>query len=395
MDIAIARMSTETRWLKVNQARPAETQWKLWRKANLLWSTPKGRMFQPLGRWLRNHDARRIRRPAYVYDHTLALRIHDEYQVYALTANGRQEGVQIGHGMRHSDLHPEAVPAEVYEKPDGMWTVRSVTEVVEPEGVPVYDTFQGYLKTLQPREADILQHVQLFLDPAYICYDLQRYFYAGSDGSVRFGTHGSFGRMLANPEGERVASSMGPARCAKIDSYRAESTGMLPILRFLIRIAMFTNMEDPWRGLIGTDSQNMLDSLYKPGEAHKCKQLAILDVLDAEWDLLVEIQEALRELPGVDLIYVKAHQDDRVAYDCLPLMVQLNVDADRLAGKYNREHGASRPLAFMAQTTGVFLLTEAGTQTSKFDKELATQSVYWTELGRVHPNQEPVGVLHL
>jgi hypothetical protein len=93
--------------------------------------------------------------------------------------------------------------------------------------------------------------------------------------------------MLANTEGERVASSMGPARCAKFDSYRAECTGMLSILRFLIRIAMFTNMEDPWRGLIGTDSQSMLDSLYEAGEAHTRKQLATLDVLDVEWDLLV------------------------------------------------------------------------------------------------------------
>jgi hypothetical protein len=55
-------------------------------------------------------------------------------------------------------------------------------------------------------------------------------------------------------------------------------------------------------------------------------------------------------------------------------MAQLNMDADRLAGKYNREHGASRPFAFMAQTTGAFLLTDDGTQTSQFDKELRNLS---------------------
>jgi hypothetical protein len=64
---------------------------------------------------------------------------------------------------------------------------------------------------------------------------------------------------------------------------------MLSILHFLIRIAMFTNMEDPWRGLIDTNSQSMLDSLYEAGAAHTRKQLATLDVLDAEWDFLVEI----------------------------------------------------------------------------------------------------------
>jgi hypothetical protein len=41
------------------------------------------------------------------------------------------------------------------------------------------------------------------------------------------------------------------------------------------------------------------------------KQLADLDVLDAEWDLLVEIQDLLRELPGVTLTYVKGHQAGR------------------------------------------------------------------------------------
>jgi hypothetical protein len=65
------------------------------------------------------------------------------------------------------------------------------------------------------------------------------------------------------------------------------------------------------------------------------------------WDLLVDIQHALRELPGIDLTYVKGHQDDKKAYDRLPLMARLNVDADRLAGKYNKEHGAWRPFAFL------------------------------------------------
>jgi hypothetical protein len=147
-----------------------------------------------------------------------------------------------------------------------------------------------------------------------------------------------------------------------MDSYRAECTGMLSLLRFLIRLAVYTNMDDPWRGLIGTDSQSMLDRLYGKTIAQTSKHLAILDTLDAEWDLLVEIQEALRELPGVDLTYVKGHQDDKKANDRLPLMAQLNVDADRLAGEYNREHGnQQRPFALMTPNAGALLLTDDGT----------------------------------
>lgn len=92
--------------------------------------------------------------------------------------------------------------------------------------------------------------------------------------------------------------------------YQAECTGMLSILCFLIRIAQFANMDDPWRGLVGTDNQSMIDRMHVVGAGNSTKQLSPLDVLDAEWDLLVEIQEALKELPGVEITYVKGHQDD-------------------------------------------------------------------------------------
>ena len=130
-----------------------------------------------------------------------------------------------------------------------------------------------------------------------MCFDLQIYFYAGSDGPVKLETNGSFGWIVANTEGYRVASAMGPARCAKMDSYRAECTGMLSLLRFLIRLAMYANMDKPWRGLVGTDSQSMSDRLYDAGTNNPTKQLVTRDVLDAEWDLLIEIQDVVRELP--------------------------------------------------------------------------------------------------
>ena len=177
-----------------------------------------------------------------------------------------------------------------------------MTQVLDPACTPVYESFNSYIRTLPPPwEADILQHVTLALDPAYVCFDLQQiYFYAGSDGSVKLETKGSFGWIVANTEGYRVASTMGPARCPKMDSYRAECTGMLSLLRFrLIRLAMYAkNMDKPWRGLVGTDSQSMIDRLYVAGTNNPTKQLVTLDVLDAEWDLLIEKQDALRELPS-------------------------------------------------------------------------------------------------
>ena len=294
--------------------------------------------------------------------------------MYDLDANCRQVVSHRPTTLRYEDLHPAADPAEVYEAPDGQWAVRTVPHVLEPERTPTYDSFDSYIRTLPPWETDILQHVTLDLDPAYLSFDLQIYFYAGSDGSVKHNTNGSFGWIVANTEGHRVASANGPARCAKMDSYRAECTGMLSLLRFLIRLALYTNMDKPWRGLVGTDSQSMIDRLYVAGIHNHTKQLATLDVLDAEWDVLIEIQDALRELPGVDITYVKGHQDDRVPYAQLPLLARLNVDADRLAGDYHRDHGARRPFAFMAPSTGAFLVTDDGTLTSDFSSELRSRS---------------------
>ena len=161
-----------------------------------------------------------------------------------------------------------------------------------------------------------------------------------------------------------------------MDSYRAECTGMLSFLRFLVRLDHYVNMDDRWRGLIGTDSQSVLNTLYDEGLRSEDggKQFADLDVLDPEWDLLVEIQDTLRELRGVDLIYVKGHQDDQTPYERLPLMAQLNVDADRLAGEFQRECGAQRPFTFMAPHTGALLVTDSGTITSRFKKELTNRS---------------------
>ena len=370
----VSRLSSRNRWLNIYQDRPAEAQWILWRRANKLWSSPKGRLNQPLGRWLRTNDERRMEFPAYIHRNVLAIRVHEEFQIYNTDVAGRQIGPQLKPNLRYEDLHPDANPVEAYEAPDGQWTARKATETITPAGATAYDSLDGYFQQLQPWEADLLQHVKLVVDPRYVCFDLQHYFYAGSDGSVKHETNGSFGWIISNTEGERVVSAMGPARCAHMDSYRAECTGMLSLLRFLIRIAIYANMDECWRGLVGTDSQSMLDRLYVKGTSSSTKQLATLDVLDAEWDLLIEIQEALRELPGVDLIYVKGHQDARTRYDRLPLMAQLNVDADRLASTYHQLHGACRPFVLKALSTGAFLQTDDGTVTSNISSELRTRS---------------------
>ena len=119
-----------------------------------------------------------------------------------------------------------------------------------------------------------------------------------------------------------------------MDSYRAECSGMLSCLRFLPRLGEYTQRAEGWTGTIGTDSKSMLvEKVFGSENVREHTVLDVthlkeLDVLTAEWDLLIEIQVTMRELQGVRLQHVKGHQDETTDYLSLPLLAQLYVDAD-------------------------------------------------------------------
>ena len=373
----ISLMSHTTRWLKIYQESPSVVQWRIWRRANRLWSTPDGVLHQSLGRWLRDHQTRRIQCCAYTYSGLLAVRFGDIYQVFKVDPFSNSHETSFTE-VRYDDMPSRAQPAEVEENSRRRWKILGTTQRLKLPRPPRHTTFRQFLHSLDPWESDLLQHVRLNLDPRYTCFELHQYFYAGTDGSVKHNTEGAFGWVVATPEGERLAKGMGPSRSLHMDSYRAECSGMLSFLRFLVRLAEYSEMYEPWHGVIGTDSQSMLDRLFQP-EAHQqpqgtSRKLAALDVLDPEWDLLVEIQTTLQQLPYVKLQYVKGHQDDRKAYSRLPLLAQLNVDADKRASMYQRLHGAQRPFTLMSPHTGVHLVTPQGTITAKHKVEMRLRS---------------------
>lgn len=172
---------------------------------------------------------------------------------------------------------------------------------------------------------------------------------------------------------------MGPASGSRPTFYRAEAYGMLSILQFLIRIAEYTGMKFPWTGVIGTDNQSLLDTLNGADEAENHDDLpmqitggeVILDVLIPDWDVVVEIQVALKQLPQIKLTYVKGHQDCTTRYANLDQMAQLNVDdADAKAGEFQDAHGAYRPLVKLMPMTGVHLIGPQGTITSHYLKQM-------------------------
>ena len=377
--------SSQSTILGIHQANPTAKEWRMWRRANLLWSDIHGTLRQPLGQWLKPASTHRRHHFAYQHGPLIWIRTStdpQEYQEYRVRP--QPECLQdCQRTILIRQLPEVSHPVEVShnQEGDGWYLSHSGHPIIPlsapPLGMPA--TFVEFIYTLDEWERDLLQWVDLRMDAFEFCVELQPQFKAGSDGSVRpHNQHSSFGWSIRNEGGITGAQGMGPAPGSKPNSYRAEAYGMLSIMRFLIRIAEFTGMQFQWTGIIGTDSQSLLDTLngkdvdpqaeVDPIPIHGAK--VILDVLCPDWDILIEIQSAKALLPAVNLQYVKGHQDRSTPYHRLDTLAQLNVDADRKAAQFQDEHGAYRGHAPMTPHASAHLICSAGTITSHYAKRI-------------------------
>jgi hypothetical protein len=111
---------------------------------------------------------------------------------------------------------------------------------------------------------------------------------------------------------------------------------MLLFLKFLIRVAEYASMVNRWRGKTVTESQSVLKTLGGDVDIRAADDLiqidgstVVLDVLCPDWDILIEIQHSLLQLPGSTLQYIKAHKDNDTLCALFPTMLaQLYVNAD-------------------------------------------------------------------
>ena len=311
----------------------------------------------------------------------------------------RSDGSVLGISREHTDnerfpttegnvlqtITTQGDPAELKYTTSGVW---KVSGKVAPYKAPTptlpstVATFDMYVDTLEPWEKDLLQHHTLFADAFTICWTAQVNLRVVSDGSAHPPSKASFGWMMSNREGERTAQGMGPVRGRSLHSYRAEATGMLSALRFLIRLREFCQMHERWSGIIATDSQSLLDTLAGDTALDENRNVpvdldfnrVVLDVLSPEWDILIEIQRSLQKLPGMRLEYVEGHQDRNTSYENLSLLAQLNIDADRLASEYNDTFSMRFPFTIMSPNVKAQLAFRDGTVTSKYDEAIEMEA---------------------
>ena len=363
-------MSSTTTWLQVHQDRPSETEWKLWRRANKLWSSQDGVLCRPLGSWLHPRSQQRQQHFAYHKNRRLYIRAGaNTYQVCKQTRNHGEYRITTRERRFETlgDVSPVAV-IESRHNPD-YWCVhpKHNSIIVVQEAPTRAETFDAFVQTLEPWEIDVLRLTVLRVDPKALCAALSHGFRAASDGSVRVTTQGAFGWVLSTDQGFQAATGMGPAR-----GPRAKGYGLLSILRFLIRVAEFTGRVEAWRGVLVTDSQSVLKTLGggdRPFDATDEPVSidgmdVVLGVLCPDWDILIEIQHALKQLPELQLKFIKGHQDEKIPYAQLPLLARLNVDANAMAGSYQDCQGQDRPVALITPRTRVQLHLLEGTVTS-------------------------------
>jgi hypothetical protein len=85
-----------------------------------------------------------------------------------------------------------------------------------------------------------------------------------------------------------------------------------------------------------------------------------------DWDVLNEIRHSLHELNFCPTFqHIKGHQDCDTPYKNLPLLAQLNVDADTAAGDFQSQHGCHRPHVPLLPHAGARLQIDDATITYK------------------------------
>ncbi len=192
----------------------------------------------------------------------------------------------------------KATPAEFIQMTPTEWQCTHHTECMRPPPGRILRTFRDHISALDGWEVELLQHIEFSTDPRSAALALTYGIRAVSDGSAKFQTRGAFGWSISTDKGERIATGMGPARGARQHSYRAEAYGMLALYIFLHRLAEYTQTITPWKGIIATDSQSLLDTVLgirQYTEVTSEAPLPRLDVLTPEWDILVQIQDFIKK----------------------------------------------------------------------------------------------------
>jgi hypothetical protein len=186
-----------------------------------------------------------------------------------------------------------------------------------------------------------------------------------SDGSVILHNM-SFGWVLATPTGKLLVGSKGPCN-GRGNSLRAEGAGMLSATVFFSTIVKYMKLK-LFRVKCISDNAELI---------RRCKShLQYKDpfpnkTLRSKYDITEQIYNTQEEHNIKAFFHwEKGHQDNNKNKEDLPLEAQLNIEADKLAGKYQEEYGKYRPIINMLPSCPAMLTIQGISVTSNYRKQL-------------------------
>ncbi|KAI2499829.1 hypothetical protein MHU86_14646 [Fragilaria crotonensis] len=145
-------LSSQTTWLKVHQERPSSKAWKVWKRANLLWSLPGGCLKVPLQNWLFPSHLLRNRYVAYKNRSRLWIRgfDHDRYMEYRLRSTTLLlSDSDLVRERGFLSIPPDVTPAEIMETTNGICLVQGPSRQyrhpipIPPSMVATFDMYRG------------------------------------------------------------------------------------------------------------------------------------------------------------------------------------------------------------------------------------------------------------
>jgi exonuclease III len=419
----------ESKWLQVEQARPSLGAWKLWKRANSLWSTASGMLYRPMSKWVIPINETRFRWQYYVADDWLFVRESDSPSSSQYTAiprigsndvpkffaksHRRDAVVQT---FAHDNLPPHSKPVDALPVSIHMWKVSDCgfqfqaaetfisTErriQSEADNHQATGTVLLPIPNLKPWERYLMDGAKSSYSAEELAEKLSNKFYVASDGSVLSNGCASFGWIMANEDGKRLVKCSGPVQGSANNSYRAEGVGILSALYFLVKFAeehqisfdtlvfdlgcdnkaiigitrlslMYHRWQREKLELGGNQSndeerRNKFIEVSKRMEEMEFAMTKVLtDTLRPEWDIICEIHQQTSRFRECSAYHVKGHQNRKTEYAKLSLMSQLNVDADSLATSHSSNQTSPGVRAALLPNTCAHLHTTRGTVTSRW-----------------------------
>jgi len=147
--------------------------------------------------------------------------------------------------------------------------------------------------------------------------------------------------ILLTPRGTRIAHC--PGHCQGHER-GAEATGMLSAAVFLAMIQQY--QQGPPKQLDVRYISNNMELIKERGREHKEYTESYANTtLRAEYDVTKQIH-VINHDNRITPTYtwVKGHQDKDTPKQFLPLLAQLNIEADELAGHFQTNHGKYSPI---------------------------------------------------